>query len=356
VYRDSRRTRIVLALLILTSFTLITIDYRAGEGTALRGLRRGAAAVFGPVQRAVTSAVRPIGNALSTLGDLGGLNDEVKRLRDENTDLRNQLHQVDDLRRENDDLRKLNGLTTRGGYRTVRCRVIAVGPDNFEWTATVDCGSGDGLRKDQTVVNGDGLVGKVVEVAPFSAQVLLAVDPEFTVIGRLAVHGTTGPVTGNGLRPMEMQLLQPTAVVSVGEAIVSNGVQGGIVSGVPIGVVTRVGTERSVVTRTVEVRPFVTFTALDNVAVVVEPPRKDPRNAVLLTATPAPKPTTPPPPPPCTPVGSASPSPAPSGSPSPGSSSPAPSGAPPCPTGSASPSPTPTPGRTFGTPQATRTP
>jgi rod shape-determining protein MreC len=342
VYRDSRRTRVVLALLILTSFTLITIDYRAGDGTALRGLRSAAATVFGPVQRAVTSVVRPIGNALATLGDLGGLNDEVKTLEAENADLKNQLHQVDDLRRENDELRRLNGLTTRGGYKTVRCRVVAVGADNFEWTATVDCGSRDGIKEDQTVVNADGLVGKVVEAAPFTAQVLLAADPEFTVIGRLAAHGTSGPVTGNGLKPMEMQLLEPTAKVSKGEAIVSQGVQGGIVAGVPIGVVESVSRERSVLTRTVTVKPFVRFTALDVVAVIVAPPRKDPRNAVLLTAPPTPSPTPSPTPPVC-PTATPSPSP-----------SPSPAGTP-CVTPSESPSPS-APPRTFGPPSPSRTP
>jgi rod shape-determining protein MreC len=342
VYRDSRRIRVVLALLILTSFTLITVDYRAGDGTVLRGLRTAAATVFGPLQRAVTSAVRPVGNALSTLGDLGGLNDDNKRLRSENTDLRNQLHQVDDLRRENEELRRLNGLAARGGYKTVTCRVVAIGPDNFEWTATVDCGSRDGVRVDQTVLNGDGLVGKVLAVAPFSAQVLLAIDPEFTVIGRLAAHGTTGPVTGQGLDPMEMQLLAPTAVVSKGEAIVSNGVQGGIVWGVPIGVVTKVSTERSVLTRTVTVRPFVKFTALDAVGVVVQKPRTDPRNAVLRT--PSPAPTTPPPTQvPC--LGA-------SGSPT-GSPAATPTISPtPCPSESASP----TPATTFGPPRPSRTP
>lgn len=340
MYRDSRRTRVVLALLILTSFTLITIDYRAGDGTALRGLRSAAATVFGPVQRAVTSVVRPVGNALATLGDLGGLNDEVKDLEAENADLKNQLHQVDDLRRENDELRRLNGLTTRGGYKTVRCRVVAVGADNFEWTATVDCGSRDGIKNDQTVVNADGLVGKVIEVAPFTAQVLLAADPEFTVVGRLASHGTSGPVTGNGLAPMEMQLLEPTAKVSKGEAIVSQGVQGGIVAGVPIGVVESVSRERSVLTRTVTVKPFVRFTALDVVAIVVQPPRRDPRNAVLLTAPPTPSPTPSPTPPVC-PTSTPSPSPSPSGTP--------------CVTPSASPSPS-TPPRTFGPPSPSRTP
>ena len=337
MYRDSRRTRVVLALLILTSFTLITVDYRAGDGTALRGLRTAAASVFGPVQRAVTNVVRPIGNALATLGDLGGLNDEVNDLRAENAELKNQLHQIDDLRRENDELRRLNGLTTRGGYKTVRCRVVAVGPDNFEWTATVDCGSRDGIKADQTVVNADGLVGKVIEVAPFTSQVLLAIDPEFTVVGRLAARGTSGPVKGNGLQPMDMQLLEPTAKVAKGEAIVSLGVQGGIVAGVPIGVVSAVSTERSVLTRTVSVKPFVRFTALDVVAVVVEPPRKDPRDAVLLTATPTPTATPPPSLPPC---------PSPMPSPTPGATMPA------C----VVPSPTPTAPPTFGPPSPSRTP
>ena len=337
MYRDSRRTRVVLALLILTSFTLITVDYRAGDGTALRGLRTAAASVFGPVQRAVTSVVRPIGNALATLGDLGGLNDEVNDLRAENADLKNQLHQIDDLRRENDELRRLNGLTTRGGYKTVRCRVVAVGPDNFEWTATVDCGSRDGIKADQTVLNADGLVGKVIDVAPFTSQVLLAIDPEFTVIGRLAARGTSGPVTGNGLKPMEMTLLEPTAKVQKGEAIVSQGVQGGIVAGVPVGVVSAVSTERSVLTRTVSVKPFVRFTALDVVAVVVQPPRKDPRDAVLLTASPTPTPS----PTPVLPVcPTATPTPSPTASPEP------------CTT----PSPSPTAAPTFGPPSPSRTP
>jgi rod shape-determining protein MreC len=334
---------VVLALLILTSFTLITVDYRAGDGTALRGLRTAAAAVFGPVQRAVTNVVRPIGNALSTLGHLGSLNDEAKDLRAENADLKNQLHQVDDLRRENDELRRLNGLTTRGGYKTVRCRVVAVGPDNFEWTATVDCGSGDGIRKNQTVVNADGLVGKVIKTAPFTSQVLLAIDPEFTVIGRLAAHGTTGPVTGNGLQPMGMELLAPTAKVSKGEAIVSQGVQGGIVAGVPVGVVTAVSKERSVLTRRVVVKPFVSFGSLDVVAVVVQPPRTDPRNAVLLTPSPTPSPSASPTPAVCS-----------SASPSPASPSSPPASPDPCVT--PSPTPTPTPQRTFGPPSPTGSP
>ena len=75
------------------------------------------------------------------------------------------------------------------------------------------------------MVNGDGLVGKVVRVAPFTAQVLLAIDPEFTVVGRLAAHGTAARCTGNGLTPARDGAARPTAKVSKGEAIVTQGVR-----------------------------------------------------------------------------------------------------------------------------------
>ena len=86
-------------------FTLITVDYRAGDGTVLRGLRTATAAVFGPVQRAVTSVVRPIGNALAgPLAEATSWTDNVyvasdRRLGDVITDVqrwyRTQIFAVD---------------------------------------------------------------------------------------------------------------------------------------------------------------------------------------------------------------------------------------------------------------------
>ncbi len=290
MYRDSRRIRLVLALLIATSFTLITVDYRSGQGTSLAWLRNAAATVFGPVERAVTSVVRPVGNALATLGELGGLHDEVTDLRRENTELRDQLHQTDDVRRELAELQNLLGLAGRAQYRVVAARVVAVGPGNFEWTATVDAGRRDGIRPGQTVVNGSGLVGRVTDAGPYTAQVLLAIDPTFTVAARMAGSGEIGVITGSGLQPMQLELYRPEAKVAKNEAVVSYGAQGGIVYGVPVGVATRTERARVALVRTVEVTPFVTFTALDVVAVVVEAPRDKTRTGLLPTPPPSPTP------------------------------------------------------------------
>jgi len=65
-----------------------------------------------------------------------------------------------------------------GQYRVLPARVVAVGAkQEFSWTVTIDAGTRDGISRDLTVLNGQGLVGRVVEVGPWTSTVLLAVDP-----------------------------------------------------------------------------------------------------------------------------------------------------------------------------------
>ncbi len=200
MYRDSRRLRLVLALLIVTSFTLITVDYRGGEGSALRGLRNGAASVVGPVQRAVARVVRPIGRTLSGIGELGSLSDQVDDLKKENAELRTQLRSAEDIRRRSDELDALLGAAGDRGARILPATVVADGPNNFEWTVTLDRGSRDGVEPDMTVITGDGLVGRVLDVAPFTCSVLLAIDRQSAVGARLA-NGQVGLVERQRTRP-----------------------------------------------------------------------------------------------------------------------------------------------------------
>ena len=287
MYRDSRRLRLILALLVVVSFTLITVDYRGGEGAALSGLRRGAAAVVGPVQRAVHRVVRPIGQALSSVGDIGSLDDEVKRLRKENADLRTRLRSVEDLERRVAELDKMLGASGARGVVVLPATVIADSPNSFEWTVTLDRGSRDGVRADMTVITGDGLVGRVLDVGPFTAQVLLAVDPQSSVGARLA-NGQVGLVSGNGLEPMVLELREPDAVVNPGDVVMTSDI-GTYVGGIPIGVAETV-TRQPTLTKRVTIKPYVRYTALDVVGIVLSEPRRTPAPAVRPTASPTPAP------------------------------------------------------------------
>lgn len=312
MYRDSRRLRLILALLILTSFTLITVDYRGGEGTALAGLRRGAATVVGPMQRAVTRVVRPIGNALSSVGDLGSLTDQVEDLRKENAELRNQLRQAEDVRRRSDELDRLLGASGGRGAEILPATVIADSPNNFEWTITVDRGARDGVREDMTVITGDGLVGRVLEVAGFTAQVLLVIDPQSAVGARLA-NAQRGLVSGNGLDPLTLELREPDAAVAKGDVVLTSD-SGTYIGGIPIGVADTI-TRQPTLTKRVSVTPYVRYTALDIVGIILTAPRDTPAAPVRPTP-PAPSPAARPSPAP-TPATAGTPSPSLTPSPSP---------------------------------------
>jgi len=282
--RDSRRARVVVALLVLIAFTMIALDFRAGSGSPLDRLRTGAAAVFGPVERAVADVVRPIGDALSSLGHIGSYRAQIGRLQRENAALQQQVDLSDAYRRELTDLRALFHLAGKGRFRVVAAQVVALGDGGgFEWTASIDAGSRDGIRRDMTVVNGQGLVGKTVTVGPSVSTVLLSIDPQAIVGVRLAGSGTEGTVTGAGLHHLQLSLLDPQARLRPGQRLVTLASIGDrpYVPGAPVGTITRVDSTPGSETRTAEVAPFVDFAALDVVGVIVGAPARDPRDSLL---------------------------------------------------------------------------
>lgn len=291
--RDTRESRLLLVLLIVIAFALITIDIRGGEDSPVDGARQTAAGVFGPVENGVSGAVDPVGNAISAVRDSGTRHNRISALERENAELKQRLGS--DTRNQS-RVRQLDSMLKRAGagqYGIKGAEVIGIGAaQGFSWTVTIDAGSNDGIKRDMTVLNGDGLVGRVTTVGPSSATVLLANDPDFTVGTRLEKTDELGFATGQGDRPLAVQLLNGKAKVHKGDRLVTFGSQADkpFVPGVPVGQVTRVDPSGGDLTRTVYVKPYVGFTKLDIVGVVVQAPRKDPRDTVL-PAKPKPTPT-----------------------------------------------------------------
>ncbi|MEW2292531.1 rod shape-determining protein MreC [Streptomyces sp. NPDC006743] len=289
--RDTKESRLLLVLLIAVAFALITVDIRGGENSPVDGARRAAATVFGPIENGVSGAVDPVGNAVSAVRDSGDRHDRLAALEKENAALKAKLGSDDRTRSRLGQLDRMLKLAGQGQYGIKGAQVIAIGAaQGFSWTITIDAGSNDGIRRDMTVLNGDGLVGRVTTVGPDSATVLLANDPDFTVGTRMEGSDELGFASGQGDRPMRVQLLNGKAGVKKGDRLITFGSQSDkpFVPGVPVGVVSRVDPSGGDLTRTVYVTPYVGFSKLDVVGVVVQAPKKDPRDTVLP---PKPKPT-----------------------------------------------------------------
>src|SRR3954451_8823337 len=305
--RDSRRARLILAMLLLTAFTLITLDYRSGGGGPLRSIGN---AVFGPVERAASAVARPIGSVFSSLGHLSSYKSNNAKLEKQNEQLLERLRLTDADRAHLAAAEKLLNLAGRAQFRIVAANVVGVGSSlGFEWTGTVDVGTRDGIKPNQTVIDGDGLVGKTLSVGPTTSTILLGDDPNFTAGARLEGSSQEiGHVDGGGRNPVTFTLLGTQSHMRAGDRLVTFASLGDrpFVPEVPIGRIIRVQPAAGQLFSTGVVDPYVNFNSVDIVGVVVAQTRKIKRDS-LLPPSPTPSPS-------ATPSGT--PSTAPSGTPS----------------------------------------
>lgn len=270
---DRHRPRVLLALLVLAALVLITLDFRAGDDGPLSELQQAAFGAFAPLQDAVASLTRPVENFVSGLSDLGERQERIRQLERELERVRQQRLSVADLERENAELRELLDMKERRELTTRTARVIAQPPGGSRWSALLDAGAGDGVEPDMAVINADGLVGKVVQVAPEYARIQLAASPRARYAVRLARNGEQALLSGQGQRPMELQLIEDTeAEFEAGTAVVTRAFQGTrIPDGLPVGTLADGGPADR--TPTFPVEPAVDFTSLDLVMVVLDTPK-----------------------------------------------------------------------------------
>jgi rod shape-determining protein MreC len=284
---DTRRTRLVLGVLLVAALALITVDARGGAGAPVSGLRGIGGTVFGSAESLVGTVTRPVAALFDNVTGAPASQQKIQSLQREVVRLRAELSQAQLNQAQEAQLRSLLALAGRGGYRIVAANVIAASP-GYSSSVTIDAGRDDGIRPDETVLNGQGLVGTVTSAAAHTSTVLLTTDASSTVGVRLAGTGQIGAVTGagrtrSGPALLRLQVFDAGAVLQTGQQLVTFGSVHGrpYVPGVPVGVITQVQASATSLTKIALVRPYADDSALGVVGVVIVPPRTNPRDSVL---------------------------------------------------------------------------
>ncbi len=281
---DTRRVRLVLGVLLIAAVALITVDFRDGGSSPVRGAGAG---FFGPVERVTSDVTSPISSLFDWVTSGPSADSKIAALQGANARLRAELSSAQLSQADEAQLSSLLRLAGRGGYRIVAASVIAAGED-YANSVTLDVGSRDGVHAQETVLNGDGLVGTVTQVSSDTSTVLLATDASSVVGARMAGSNQIGAVSGTGKSLsgpslMQLKLFDANATLQPGQSLVTFGsVQDRpYVPGVPIGRITTVRGNTGSLTQTALVRPFVNFTSLGVVGVVTGGPAQNPRDSVL---------------------------------------------------------------------------
>ncbi|MDX6650179.1 MAG: rod shape-determining protein MreC [Solirubrobacteraceae bacterium] len=286
MYKQSvRRRRAVLALLVVASLLLLTAYFGESAGGPFHALQRGVLQVTAPIQEGASRALKPFRDLFGWVGDTLDARSERDRLRNERNDLRRRVIGAQAAERENAQLRRLVNLdrsNTLSGYQPVTARVIGRSPTVWYATITVDRGQSDGVRVDQPVVSGEGLVGKVTAVTGNASQVTLITDSTSGVSARVLTplvtasgNGITGVVQPAVGRPRDLLLefVPRRANISKGDTVVTAGsrstrLESLFPANLPIGVVTQADDQELSQYQRVHVRPFADLRRLDFVQIL----------------------------------------------------------------------------------------
>ena len=277
MYRKQvRRRRAVLTLLIIGSFLLLTITYGHSSG----GLQRGVSTIFSPLQSVADRALKPARDTIGWFDKTFAARGENSRLKADLVTVRRQAVAGQEALQENAQLRKLVALDrgpalAESAYEPVVGRVIARSPTVWNSTVTIDAGSGDGIKVDDPVISGDGLVGLVASTEGGSAQVTLITDHASAVSAKVLPGGVQGVIRPEVGDPEDLILdfIDSTKHVHGGQTVVTSGWRAeGLASlfppGLPVGEVTSAPIVEQEAQQQVHLRPYADIANLDLVQVL----------------------------------------------------------------------------------------
>ena len=271
--RTARRRSIGFTVLLAVSLVLMAFS----SNPFVRELQSGVGFAFRPIQGALDEVAGGVASIANAVAEIDRLRVDNAALREENDRLANDRALSDEVRRENEILTGMLQLQAGFDHKTVAAEVISRESSEFRRYIGLGKGSNDGIEEgDVVVVGGGALAGRVTEVGPDSAMVVLLTDGSSTVIGQLVSTAATGQVVGQLGGVLVMEQVDSGEVITEGDEVVTAGIElgGGVRSPYPkgllIGQVIDVRRDANDVVQTAYLTPAANLDKLEFVLVIVD--------------------------------------------------------------------------------------
>ncbi len=230
--------------------------------------------VIVPVQSAVGNAVRSVRSNVARRRTQMELTTQIDQLTEENKLLSGELASMNELALENKRLWSLLGVTrTLVDQEYIAAKVTGKEPGGWFETFVLDVGEKDGVQKDDPVLNADGLVGRVMEVYDTSCVVMSIIDSRSAAAALVERTRDNGVVQGSlyltdSSELLRMYYLPEGSELSMGDRVITSGLDGIYPKGLYIGSILSISRERSAGDSYVVVDTAVDFAHLETVLVL----------------------------------------------------------------------------------------
>ena len=165
-----------------------------------------------------------------------------KTLKEENSALKKEanirtagLMKLKTLEEDNIRLRAVMNKSQTMGEQVLPVELIRATHFPYEHIVLVDKGTPLGVKKQQPVLDTNGVVGQVVRVHPLSAEIMLITDPSHGIAVEISRNGLRTVAFGNGrYNQLRLPFLPNDADVKEGDLLITSGLDGTFARGYPV--------------------------------------------------------------------------------------------------------------------------
>ena len=263
-----KRYRFLLLAVILMLAAVILYSYNLRQKTATTFFERAILTFSAPFQVSIDEIVD---GTKSTWKNYFWLVDTRQRnleLVQENRSLRVELQQVEEITLQNVRLRQLLAFVDKLDHPALPAQVIGEDASTWARTIIIDKGSNAGLSPGLPVVAAQGVVGRIIKIAPNSSRVLLITDASSAVAALIQRTRTRGIARGRS-EHLSIEYALRNADIQGGDLLVTSGMGGIFPKGLPLGLIESVEKDQFSLFQQVVVTPTVDFSYLEEVMVMV---------------------------------------------------------------------------------------
>jgi rod shape-determining protein MreC len=264
----SRKMVLVIVLIVLFSVSILVLALNSRRPYVGAGSGRVSIAMVAPFQKIIVHTAR-------FLNDIWGHYFFLVTVAEENRTLRRKLHEAaavtyayQEATMANKRLRELLDLKEKMSQPLIAAVVISKDPSPWFQTVLVDKGSDQGVTKGMPVITPYGIVGLVIDVTGDYAKVMLITDPNSAVDSIVQSNRARGIIKGGTSGYCVFDFVLRKHDISIGEAVVTSGMDGVFPKGLPVGEVDHIVKHESGIFQDVTVTPFVDFERLEEVLIV----------------------------------------------------------------------------------------
>jgi rod shape-determining protein MreC len=260
------KSLVLLAGVVIVQVLFLAVQIkRDSQGRLIRSWTVGAISPFERTGAWGFGRVRSVWNHYFALQNASRENESLRR---ENSALKLQVEELGSKAAEADRLALLiNFRQLNHNVPMLGARVIGASADTASETIFLDRGARDGIRRNMAVITPDGVVGKIIEAFPNSAQVLLLTDKDSGVGAMLADSRVQSPVGCTGEPLLAMKYVANDDTVNLGERVVTSGMDRIFPKDLPVGTVAEIKPGNPF--KLIRVRPAANLERLEEVIVLL---------------------------------------------------------------------------------------